>query len=271
MVMAVLATFSFGSGLVAWPIGLAVLLFPTQGRRSPLLLLLWTAAAVASTATYFHGYAIHRVPWPTGSGFVLAHPVMAAQYALVYTGSALGATPRADAWINVVLILLFLPAAWSVVRNAEFRKALLPFAAALAFLVLTVPPILLGRLGLGVDQPYYASRYAAMAALGPVTIYMFLLALACRTVAWRKGLAIGLVVLVVGIVGGYAEGLVYAWLDHPKKAACRQVLRDYRSLEDSYLTCFYPDFEVGRRLAFWLDEYHLGVFRGQSGAPKAKR
>jgi hypothetical protein len=119
MVMAVLATFSFGSGLVAWPIGLAVLLFPTQGRRSPLLLLLWTAAAVASTATYFHGYAIHRVPWPTGSGFVLAHPVMAAQYALVYTGSALGATPRADAWINVVLILLFLPAAWSVVRNDD--------------------------------------------------------------------------------------------------------------------------------------------------------
>ena len=271
IVMAVLATFSFGSGLLAWPLGLAILLFPADGRRSPLLTLLWTAAAIASIATYFNGYTVHRVPWPTGSGFVLAHPAMAAHYALVYTGSALGATPLADAWINVVLILLFLPAAWIVVRDAELRKTLLPFAAVLGFLVLTVPPLLLGRLGLGVDQPYDASRYSPMSALGPVTIYMFLLVLAYRNGAFRKVLAIALAVLAVGIEGGYQEGLAYAWLDHPRKAACREVLQDYRTLNDAYLTCFYPDFEVGRRLAFWLEEYHLSVFREHSGAPMAKK
>src|SRR5580704_13864347 len=160
---------------------------------------------------------------------------MAAQYALVYTGSALGASPKAAACINIVLILLFLPAAWTLVRNTELRNtklrnALLPFAAMQAFLVLTIAPLLLGRLGLGVDQPYYASRYASMAALGPVGIYVFLLALACRTDAapaasfttpWRIGLAIALVVLGIGIVGGYQEGWEHARLDHPKKTACR--------------------------------------------------
>jgi len=278
ILMAVLATFSFGSGLLAWPVGLAILFFPADGRRSLLRMLLWTTVAVAITLVYFNGYIIHRVPWPTGLGFVLGHPVQAAEYALVYTGSALGASPRVDACINIVLILLFLPAAWIVVRNAELRKALLPFAAMHAFLVLTIPPLLLGRLGLGVDQPYYASRYAPMAAMGPVGIYVFLLALACRPdaaplassmTAWRNVLAIALVVIGVGVMGGYEEGLVYAWLDHPKKAACREVLKDYRILDDGHLTCFYPDYEVGRRLAFWLDEYHLSVFRERPGTPMA--
>ncbi len=133
VLMAVLATFSFGSGLLAWPVGLAILFFQANGRRSWLPMVLWTAVAVAITSIYFNGYIIHRVPWPTGLGFVLAHPVQAAVYTLIYTGSALGGSPRVDAYINIVLILLFLPAAWIVVRNAELRKALLPFAAMLAF------------------------------------------------------------------------------------------------------------------------------------------
>jgi hypothetical protein len=261
IVLSVLAVFSFGSGLLAWPIGLGILLFPAEGRRSPRLMLLWTAAAVASTAVYFNGYMIHRVPWESGYRYVLAHPVLAARYALVYTGSALGATPSADARINFALILLFLPAAWTVARNAELRKAVLPFAAVLAFVLLTVPPVVSGRLGLGVDQPYYASRYASIAALWPVGIYVCLLALASRIKAWRYVLGIAFVLLCAGIEGGYREGLSYARIDQPKKAACREILRDYRVLDDSHLSCYYPDFEFGRRGAFWLDEFHLSVFR----------
>lgn len=269
--MAVLAVFSFGSGLLAWPIGLGILLFPAEGRRSPRLTLLWTVAAVVSTAVYFNGYMIHRVPWPSGLGYVLTHPVLAATYALVYTGSALGATPAADAWINFALLILFLPAAWTGARNEEVRKAMLPFTAVLAFVLLTVPPVLSGRLGLGVDQPYYASRYASIAALWPAVIYTCLLALACRIKAWRYVLGIAVVLLCAGIEGGYREGLSYARIDQPKKAACREILRDYRVLDDSHLSCFYPDFEVGRRLAFWLDEYHLSVFREHPGSAMANK
>jgi hypothetical protein len=268
---AVLATFSFGSGLLAWPIGLAILTFPAEGRRSPRLMLLWTAAAVACTAVYFNGYMIHRVPWPSGFGYVLAHPILAAQYVLVYTGAALGATPSTDARINLALILLFLPAACAVARSAELRKAVLPFAAVLAFLLLTLAPLLSSRLGLGVDQPYYASRYVSIAALWPVGIYVCLLALACRGKGWRYVLGIAFVLLCAGITGGYREGLAYARIDQPKKAACREILKDYRVLDDGHLSCFYPDVEVGRRLAFWLDEYHLSVFRGGPNSARASK
>ena len=269
--MAVLAAFSFGSGVLAWPIGLAILLFPAEGRRSPRLMLLWTAVAVASTAVYFNGYMIHRVPWDSGYRYVLAQPVLAVRYALVYTGSALGATPSADARINFALILLFLPAAWTVARNAELRRAVLPFTAVLAFLLLTVPPLLSGRLGLGVDQPYYASRYASIAALWPAGIYVCLLALASRIKAWRYVLGIAFVLLCAGIEGGYREGLSYARIDQPKKAACREILRDYRVLDDSHLSCFYPDVDAGRRGAFWLDEFHLSVFRESSNSAMARQ
>lgn len=267
----VLAVFAFGSGLLAWPLGLAILLFPAEGRRSPWLVLLWIAAAAATTAVYFNGYMIHRVPWESGYRYVLAHPVLAARYALVYTGSALGGTPSADARINSLLILLFLPAAWTVLRNAELRRAVFPFTAVLAFLLLTVPPLLSGRLGLGVDQPYYASRYASIAALWPAGIYVYLLAAASRSHSWRYGLAAALVLLCIGIEGGYREGLTYAREDRAKKSACREILRDYRVLDDADLSCFYPDFYEGKRMAFWLDEYHLSVFRAGAAPAKANR
>jgi hypothetical protein len=259
--MAILAAFSFGSGLLAWPLGLAILLLPAEGRRSPWLLLLWTAAAAASTAVYFNGYMVHRVPWPTGYGYVVAHPILAAQYALVYTGASLGATPKADAWINLILIFLFLPAAWIVARDAELRKAVLPFAAVFAFVLLTVPMLLSSRLGLGVDQPYFASRYASTAALWPTGIYICLLAAASRLQVWRYALAAALLLLCVGIQGGYQDGLDAARREQPQKAACRQILKNYRSLDDSDLSCFYPDVEISRRDAFWLDEFRLSVFR----------
>ena len=269
--LAVLAVFSFGSGILAWPIGLGILMFPAEGRRSPRLMLLWTAAAVATTAVYFNGYMIHRVPWESGYRYVLAHPVLAARYTLVYTGAALGATPSADAQINIALILLSLPAGWAVSRNAELRKALLPFAAVLAFVLLTVPPLLSGRLGLGVDQPYYASRYASISALWPSGIYVCLLALASRIKTWRYVLAAAFLLLCIGIPGGYREGLEYSRVERQKKATCREVLRNYRTIDDMFLSCFYPDFEVGRREAFWLEEYHLSVFRKSPGSATVSR
>jgi hypothetical protein len=271
IVLSVLAAYSFGSGVLAWLVGLGILLFPAEGRRSPRLILLWIAAAVTSTAVYFNGYMIHRTPWPSGYAYVLLHPVPAARYTLVYTGSALGATPSADARINMALILLFLPAVWVVSRNAELRKALLPFTAVLAFLLLTVPPLLHSRLGLGIDQPYYSSRYVSIAALWPAGIYVFLLALACLTKAWRYVLAIAFVLLCAGIEGGYREGLVYAREDQLKKAACREILKDYRVHDDSDLSCFFHDVEVGKRRAFWLDEFHLSVFGEHTGSAMANK
>lgn len=258
--MAILAAFSFGSGLLAWPLGLGVLLLPLEGPRSPRLILLWVAAAVASTAVYFNGYMIHRVPWDTGYGFVFAHPLPAVHYTLVYTGASLGQTPKADAWINLCLTLLFLPAAWIVVRNAQLRKAVFPFAALLAFVLLTVPLVLSSRLGLGVDQPYYASRYVSTAALWPAGIYIFVLAAASRMQAGRYVLAVAVLILAAGILGGYQEGLDYAQRDLPKKTACREVLKNYRSLDDTDLLCFHPNIETARRSAFWLEEFHLSVF-----------
>lgn len=259
--MAVLATFSFGSGLLTWVVGLAILMFPVEGRRSPLLMAVWTMAAAACSALYFDGYMIHKVPWETGLPYVLAHPIDAGHYALIYTGAALGASPKEDGLINLALILLFLPAAWEAVRDAELRKALLPFGAVLAFLLLTLGPLLTGRLGLGVDQPYHASRYASIAALWPVGVYVVMLAMSLRGKTWRKALAATMLLLAAGTLEGYREGLTMAEIEQPKKAACREILRDYRTMDDADLSCFYPDVEIGRRRAYWLEEYHLSVFR----------
>ncbi len=276
IILAILAAFSFGSGLLAWPLGLAILLFPAEGQRSGRLILIWIAAAVMTTAVYFDGYMIHRVPWPTGIGYVLGHLFPAAYYTLVYTGSALGGTRSADARINLALTLLFLPAGWVVLRSKELRKAVLPFSAVLAFLWLTVPPVLSGRLGLAgagglsmqVDQPYLASRYASISALWTTGIYIYLLALAFKRKIWRYVAAAALVLLCVGIAGGYQEGLTYARIDRVKKTACREILKNYLVHDDADLSCYYPDVIQGRRWAFWLDEFHLSVFREGSTAAR---
>jgi hypothetical protein len=126
-------------------------------------------------------------------------------------------------------------------------------------------------MGLGVDQPYYASRYASIAALWTAGIYVFLLAMAARSKPWRYALAAGMLLLAVGAFEGYREGLADARADLPKKTACREILRDYRMEDDADLSCFYPDVEIGRRMAFWLDEYRLSVFRERHAPATANK
>jgi hypothetical protein len=262
LLFAVLAVYSFGTGMMIWPLGVAILLFPEQGPRRKGLLILWATIDVAVMSPYFIGLNPHVVPWPTGWRYVLAHPSIAAHYILIFTGSALGGTPVQDGLVNIGLSVLLVPAAWIAVRDRKLRWAVMPFAASAGFMLLTVPPLVMGRLGLGFDQPYFASRYSQIAALWPIMIYVTVLTVSStRNGWWRYSIAAAIALLCYGLAGGYQEGLTFATADRIKKLTCRETLRNYRMLGDPDLNCFYPDFGVGRREAFWLENYHLSVFR----------
>jgi len=260
IVCAVLGAFSLSQGLMIWVVGFLILLF-CRGRRMGRRIAIWLAATSVCVAVYFHNYIKHEVPWPTGIGFVLQNKYHAGVYSLIYAGSALAVTPNQACWFGLILVMLLLPVMWYVLRDRETWSALLPFAAAFLYSALLLAPLVYGRLGLGVEQAFWGTRYMQLEALGPIFAYIAILVLSYRYRIWRWVLLLVVLVLCATTYASYTAGVRLARDVHSRQAACQAVLRNYRSESDQAVTCYFPDPRLGRRWAFYLQQLHLSVFR----------
>ncbi len=87
--LGILGTYSFGNGLLCWPIGLFILYFINyqDKKNKTLKLILWTATSILIIGSYLYTY--QTKPQQPSVLFCLSHPFQYLVYVLSYLGSPL--------------------------------------------------------------------------------------------------------------------------------------------------------------------------------------
>lgn len=256
------ASFSQGSGLLAWPLGLGILAltdlpFITKVRR----MTGWCFIGFLVMVVYFANYRPQVNPWPTGIRHVLSHPWEAAQYAFIYLGSPLAGTPAQARLIGLILAPLLAAIFWYGLRDDRFRRSVLPVLGILAYVVATAPMVLNARLGLGVAQAY-SSRYTVTTGLAPVAL------LFCWAYLRSRSRARALVfyslagLMILGVFLGYQQGFRAMRTDYQLKLAARASMQCFEQAPESALApVLYPDARRVRQDADTLRRHRLSIFR----------
>jgi hypothetical protein len=265
--LGVVASYSFGSGLLIWPVGLVVLLLAdvedvrAQGGR----LALWLAVGAATVAIYLRGYEVpahHPSP-----ALALARPSDAARYVLGFLGSPVSMRAPVVAGGVGLALLLGLSALVFRGRAALSGGPLFFFALGLFALGCAVLAAVT-RVGFGPDQAL-GSRYVLFGAWLWVADFVLLGAWTGRRVppeertggraAARIAATLVLVAIFVsaGDVSWRARGRYHAWRERLLPARIElDLLKD-----DDLLRRLYPDPGLLRERAIALRRLQLSVFR----------
>jgi hypothetical protein len=166
--IAVVATFSFGGGVLLWPLTfpVAVLAQEGTGLKSRIgWLAAWISLAAAAIALYFFGYTKppHH-PGLAASGSLLDYFLYVATFLGAHLSRATQTEPIFQAAsIGTVLILLYLSAAFWICRHFRDRTLLrrtIPWLALGAYPLLNACLAAIARIGFGVSQGL-DSRYTS--------------------------------------------------------------------------------------------------------------
>ncbi len=165
LALAAVATFSFGGGILAWPLTfpLALAIEPDLAKRKIILWLsAWLCAAGASVALYFFHYTKPPEHPPL---FASSHPGDYFLYVTTFLGghlsnADLGRSILVAAENGTLLLLLYLGGLFWTIRShdPDFRKKMLPWLGLGAVAVLNAFLAAATRIGFGVSQAL-DSRY----------------------------------------------------------------------------------------------------------------
>lgn len=158
------ATFSFGNGLLYWPLGLAVLLAlaPRSQRRA--FSLAWIVTTALTLGVYFYKYSVF--PGTASVSYMLHHLLKFVLFLLVYVGSfAAGESRLLAAVVGAIGLVLFSLASWRLTRGRQADwKLLIPYWAAAAYALASGLLADRGRISSGVMFAL-TSRYTTISEL----------------------------------------------------------------------------------------------------------
>jgi hypothetical protein len=158
LAITIVATFSFGGGIIAWPFTfpLALAMEPSLAKRKIILWLsAWLCAAGAAVALYFLHYVRppHHPPL-----FASSHPGDYLFYVTTFLGGHLSKADRTQSIVvalenGILLLLLYFGSLFWTIRSraAEFRK-MAPWLALGAFALLNAILAATTRIGFGINQ-----------------------------------------------------------------------------------------------------------------------
>ena len=199
---ATVACFSLAQGLLVWPAGfLQVLVLPVSLRRKLGLAAVWLVLGAAEWGLYFWGYV--KPSYHPPYSFSL-------QYLAALWGSGLFPGELIATAAGFVLFGL-LVAALVLARKERSLGRFSFWLAAIAFSLLALIAITVGRAGFGVPQAL-SSRYATFAIIGIIGVYSILATMVFEKpgrASWACwGILLGLTVLglTVSQIDGYAVG-----------------------------------------------------------------
>lgn len=256
---AILASFSFLTGLVVWPTGLIQILGSQRGgglRRTAS----WAMCGSLATAIYFYHWSKPRGDVPFT--YVFAHPVTSGAYFFTLIGAPFSFTTYMAIAFGVLLavisvIVLIQSHRAGILRRNWFSISLILFAAG-SSLVTTI-----GRVGYGVEQALVSSRYTPITSIGIIGLYLLALALSNsrssknRAFCYRVLLASLLIGLMVGYGAGWQAGR--EWSANQSVAA--YVLKTYEIQSDQNIMRYlYPVPSIARDRAHFLEQNRLNVF-----------
>jgi len=255
LVCAALASVTFASCLLVWPVAAAQIVGRSRNLRSPVLWI-WTACGVLVCLVYLHGW--QRPPWhPPPSRSV----VTLVSYFLAFAGAAVSpdATTAVAAAVTWIGASAFAVASTRIV-SLDGRR-LLPLAI-IVFALLNSALLTAGRSGFGVGQAL-SSRYATLALLGLAGAWLLVIDLfrTSSTVAVSAGALLAIV--VIGTVVGIHDGKIHGAATEAARKGQASVLAAWRSEPDSALVSLFPDAAYVRALTPEMERRRLSVFRTQ--------
>lgn len=282
------ATYSYSTGLLLWPIGtVALLLLAARGsRRDWLRLGVWCVAGAIGIGSFFYAYTWSEQASPLAA--ILRDPRPYLTYAATYLGAAptrgvveylfgvitgdlraicnLGDSDLC-AYVNSAAIAagiagltLFIGVSWALLRVCAL-PTILPYLA-LGFYALSTGVLTsLGRAVYGNHQAL-AQRYATTTTLFWIAL-LALLALLARVYADRRAVraaALSVIALVTLLIGlSTLQGRDHFRWQYEFLAPARQEL--LLLTNDELLQRIYPDPQVVRDGAEVLRQHRLSVFR----------
>jgi hypothetical protein len=263
---AFVGTFSSGGGIFIWPVGLAQLMLqrwrglPEERPRSPAFLV-WIGSAILSLWWFFSGYRLQKVPWPTGIGYALRHPVEAAQFVAGMFGSPLTDRALLAQWLGVVLLACGAWAVFRLVRTHASPADVAPWLAFFAFVLLTAAVGCDRRLGMGATQAL-ASRYCGLTSLAIAGIYVLMTKLVFNE-RKRSDLLVWAGMAALLLLGSLVSFV--AWRKEPpgwrEQAALRVYSVRYADvLSDKVVATTYPNPAVVRQRAPFLQAHGYSLF-----------
>ena len=270
VVCALIATFSFASGLMVWAAGALVCMMLPRADRL-VRCMVWIASGVVVHAAYFSGLGF------VSTGAAEASPALLPVYMLKYLGAPLGhGFGGEQAWLDgmpaLVLggvgVIVWAVAVHYLAMHRENAAAWwMPYAALGLFAVLCAMATAPARIGdAHGTQQALSSRYITLSnGLWLSNIVLVTLAwgdFARGRHAWK---AWAIAAVVYTLVGFAALHGAYVWtLRYPAYHAARDAL--LRGETDARtLRCLYPpDTEILLERAAWLREQRLGIFAAKS-------
>ncbi len=285
---AVVASYSYGPGLLVWGAGAALLILRARPWSAAIgwRLALWCAAGVLTLAAFFYGYHWSAQTAP------LASIVRAPGRYLVYTTMYLGAAPTrgaveylfgaitgdtyaicnlGDSDLCAMVgtaalaagaggVLLFAFGTWALLRRVALQT-LLPYIGLGLYALASGLMTGLSRAAYGNNQAL-AQRYATNASLFWIAL-MILAALCAHAYGphrWLGAAAKGLILAFgVSIALSTFQGLDHFRWQHSFLDPAREAL--LVGDDDALLQRLYPDPKIVRAGRAFLQQRHLSVFR----------
>jgi hypothetical protein len=278
------ASLSFATGLLLWPLGLLqMLLARYRGRTrtagaarstSATRIVAWCLVGTCLFGLHYYNYAIGRVGDPiraSSTAVLREHPEQVALYYVTVIGGAfLNDRVPAQA-LGIVLVALQVIVVGLVVRRpSELGRLSVPLGLML-FSLGCVVMIALGRVGLGIQQAM-ESRYATITLPGLVGLYL-VTALAIHRRRWpivgSQGLGLLVGLLAFGILAAHIVGEA----DGARRSEARRMVayyvRTFDLQSDRNLRAVFPAPVIVRAHAPALRARRMTVFGESTDEPSS--
>ena len=222
-----MATYSFASGVLFWPVGLLLILFVTKdGKRRTASILGWIIIGALTIGLFFYHYFKPKEHPPVASALTM--PLEFARYLLKYAGGFIAQYPGGDISINGGCALIYglaaiIAAGWACWKLNRERIAdlvsLLPYLGMSLYCLGNGVLTAMGRISLGSDQAV-SSRYCTIMVpfWTSLVVFFFLLLKSApkaataecsrdhrKTARWCLRATIVLLVLSSGLAIGRAQ------------------------------------------------------------------
>lgn len=255
---AVVSQFSLASGAAVWICGALILAF--HRLRRGLILPLWLAAAVASSAVFLIGYR-QQTQHPSLL-FAVEYPLSFLLYLGNYLSGPLGRHAAVGMAVGVAFIFL---AVVVVTRHRRDPALFLPWIAIGVFVGANAILTGIARVGSGTEQAL-ESRYVTIALLLPVaSVPMAVLAFRAwpaRVQAHNRSTAgfVGAAILTIMVIAGDVRGVSGFAALSQRLTVGRDCLLVVEKAKDECLRILHPDPAVVRERALELQTFGWSSF-----------
>lgn len=246
-------TFSLASGMVAWLMGVLILILAREKLK---MILLWLASAAFSLALYYTNYT--QTPTPSGSAtaYFVHHPVEFFKFFLSIMGGVAGsftggglqqAIPGSLQLVIIIGLIVLAPLpllAYALWIRRESLGKFIPWVALTFYGLMCALSTSFGRLGYGLDL-VFKSRYTAFTLMYLIGVSVLIFMLVDESKELSKKLKIALTYLFVAtmlpiLISSYVVG-IYNFQKHSATLRHIKICTSAQYPTDECLASTYPN------------------------------